>query len=306
MAKKPTELEQQVEELGKEIGECKRVEEELRESEERYQALFDRSLDCVYIHDFEGNFIDANPAALNMLGYKREDIASLNFASVISQDQLPKAFRALEEVKKTGSQQGLTEFKLKHKNDKYVYIETKASLIYHDGEPNAIQGIGRDISERKRAEEALIKREKELEIKTRNLEELNTALKVLLKKRDEDKKELEDKVLLNVKRLVFPYLEKLQMSGLDERQKAYASILESNLNEIISPFSQSLSSRYVSLTPMEIEVANIIKQGKTTKEIANLLSLSSKTIEVHRKNIRKKIGINNKKTNLRSRLLSFQ
>lgn len=306
MAKKPKELEQRVKELEKKIVEGKRVEKALRESEERYQALFDRSLDCVYLHDFEGNFIDANPAALNMLGYNREEITSQNFASIISQDQLPKAFKALEEIKKTGSQQGLTEFKLKHKNDKFAYIETKASLIYHDGEPYAIQGIGRDISERKRAEEALIKREKELEIKTRNLEELNTALKVLLKKRDEDKKELEDKVLLNVKRLVFPYLERLQMSGLDERQKTYASILESNLNEIISPFSQSLSSRYVSLTPMEIEIANLIKQGKTTKEIANLLSLSGKTIEVHRKNIRKKIGINNKKANLRSHLLSIQ
>ena len=68
-----------------------------------------------------------------------------------------------------------------------------------------------------------------LEIKTKNLEEVNTALKVLLEKRDEDKINIEEKVLANVKQLVVPYLEKLKTSGLNERQMAYAGVLESNL-----------------------------------------------------------------------------
>ena len=77
--------------VSRDITERKQVEEKLRESEERYKALFDRSLDLVYIHDFEGRFIDANDAALNRLGYTREEIRSLNFASLLSQDQLPLA-----------------------------------------------------------------------------------------------------------------------------------------------------------------------------------------------------------------------
>jgi DNA-binding CsgD family transcriptional regulator len=93
---------------------------------------------------------------------------------------------------------------------------------------------------------------------------------------------------------------------LDERQQAYASILETNLNDIVSPFCQSLSSKYLSLTPAEIQVANLVKQGRTAKEIAELLNLSASTVEFHKANIRKKIGIKNTKANLRSHLLSLQ
>jgi len=133
----------------------KKAEEALRESSERYTALFDRSLDCVYIHDFEGNFTDANPTALKLFGYAKEETLSLNFASLLSQDQMSLALQTLEKVKKNGFQKDITEFKLTAKNGEHIYIETKASLLYHEGEPYAIQGIGRDITARKRSEEAL-------------------------------------------------------------------------------------------------------------------------------------------------------
>jgi DNA-binding CsgD family transcriptional regulator len=127
----------------------------------------------------------------------------------------------------------------------------------------------------------------------------------LLQKRDEDRVEIEEKVLLNVKELVLPYLEKLKRSGIDARQKNYADILETNLNGITSPFARSLSSKYLGLTPAELGVANLVKQGRETKAIAELLGLSHKTIESYRKCIRKKLGIINKKANLRTHLLSL-
>ncbi len=149
------ELQMANEQLQLELAERKQAEQALRQSEERYRALFDRSLDCVYVHDFEGNFIDANQVALNLLGYDKEEILSLNFASLLSEDQIPQAFDMLQELKETGSQQELTEYMLERKNGEYVCVETKASVIYHGGKPYAIQGVARDITERKQAEEAL-------------------------------------------------------------------------------------------------------------------------------------------------------
>ena len=162
------------------------------------------------------------------------------------------------------------------------------------------------ILELKKAEQTLKDRGEALAIKSRNLEEVNTALSVLLKKREDDKTELEEKVLFNIKKQVEPYLAKLKNSRLDERQQAYISILYSNINDIISPFSRKLSSRFLNLTPAEIEVATLVKYGKSTKEIAAVLNLSAKTIDVHRKNIRKKLGLRDKKANLRTHLLSIQ
>ena len=112
--------------------------------------------------------------------------------------------------------------------------------------------------------------------------------------------------MANFKGLVEPFFEKLKESRLTEDQKAYVNILESNLKDIISPFARHMSSQYLNLTPAEMQIANLIKQGKTTKDIANLLNLSTRTISFHRENIRNKLGLKNQKANLRSYLLSLE
>jgi DNA-binding NarL/FixJ family response regulator len=125
-------------------------------------------------------------------------------------------------------------------------------------------------------------------------------LKVLLEKRDGDKIELEEKLMANVNQLVEPYLEKLKNTNLDERQKAFLKIVESNLKDIASPFLKSLDKQHLKLTPTEIQVAEPVKQGKSARGIADLMNLSWKTIKTHRRNIRPKLNLKNKKTNLRS------
>jgi PAS domain S-box-containing protein len=190
------------------------------------------------------------------------------------------------------------------------------------------EGLKKQISIRKRAEEALKDREMELKAKSTNLAEANTALKILLKRREEDRVELEEKVLSNMMKillkrreedrveleekvlsnmneLIKPYLEKLKKGKLTDKQKAYINILESNIDDIISPFVQRLSSKFLKLTPTEIQVTNLIKQGRTSKEIADIMNLAQSTVNFHRDNIRIKTGIKNKKTNLRTYLLSL-
>jgi DNA-binding CsgD family transcriptional regulator/PAS domain-containing protein len=156
-----------------------------------------------------------------------------------------------------------------------------------------------DISERKQME-------RELEAKNIKLEQMNAALQVLVSRREEDKNELEEKVLANVKDLAFPVLEGLRNCGLTSQQKAYVDVLESSLNEIISPFLRTLSTNYSRLTPTEIMVANFVKEGKSTKQIASMMNLSKRSVETYRTNLRRKLGIGNKKANLRTYLLTLK
>ena len=86
----------------------------------------------------------------------------------------------------------------------------------------------------------------------------------------------------------------------------HVDVLESNLNQITSSFSSRVTSKHLNLSHQELQVSNYIIHGKTTKEIAELMGLSSKTIDFHRAKIRKKAGISNRKKNLRTFLLSLQ
>jgi DNA-binding CsgD family transcriptional regulator len=158
------------------------------------------------------------------------------------------------------------------------------------------------ISAGKKGKKSLKKMRAELELETSELGEANTALKVLMKQGIEDKKELEGTVLLNVKKLILPFLGKLSKSRLDSKQKAYVSVIESNLNDIVASLVREFSKIGFKLTPTEIQVTNFVNQGKTTKEIAELLNLATSTIDTHRNHIRKKFGIKNKKINLRTYL----
>jgi len=186
-----------------------------------------------------------------------------------------------------------------------VYLHGTASVL-RDSAGNIIGAIEsiRDITERRRMEEALRKREEELEHKSENLEEMNTALRVLLKHREEDKSELEERLLSNVKKLVVPYVEKLRKSRLTDEQASYVEIVDDHLQDILSPFLRNLGTRYLNLTPKEIQVASLIREGKTSKDIAEILGVSARAVDFHRDNIRIKLGIKNKKANLRSYLLS--
>ena len=153
--------------------------------------------------------------------------------------------------------------------------------------------------------ERLQKTEKKLSIHAEELAESNTALKVLLRQREKDQKEFENNILSNIKHLIMPYLEKLKKNRRMSDELVYLSIIESNMNDIVSPFSAKLSFQYMKFTPREIMIADLIKDWKQDKDIMEILNISFDTVKAHRKNIRKKLGINNKKINLRTKLLSL-
>jgi PAS domain S-box-containing protein len=169
----------------------------------------------------------------------------------------------------------------------------------------ANEAMHKELLESRAAERALRDHGADLEQEKANLEETNTALRVLLKRREMDKHDFEDQVMYNVKEMILPYLDMLKTHTVDERQQAFLSILESNLSDITKAFSRRLTLDFYHLSPSELKVAAFIRQGKKTREIASLLGLSKRTIDAVRQSIRRKLRIQNRQVNLRTFLMSI-
>jgi len=289
----------------KDITETKKVKEAYQESEKFNSTLLNNSPNPILVINPDTSIRYINKALENLTGFTSAEIIGRKAPYPWwTKEKLKKTKADLDKAINRGIYKLEKDFK-KENGTRFTVEITSVPITSNNKLKYSIVNWV-DITERKRAEYNLTKKERQLKNKTLNLEEVNTALKVLLKRRGEDKNELEKRVLFNMRELIVPYLEKLKQSGLNETQNSYAQNLETNINDIISPFSARLSASYLHFTPTELQVASLVKHGKTTKDIAILLNLSPQTIESHRKNIRAKIGIKNKKANLRMHLLSIE
>ncbi|MCG2775076.1 MAG: PAS domain S-box protein [Desulfobacterales bacterium] len=342
MAGKPAyeELERRIKELEEAVDLTATVES-LQTCLERYRAVFKTAKDAIFVTDETGRFVDVNQAACESLGYSKEELLQLSNRELDADERGHEAFL---KVRDKLAEKVTFEVNQRKKNGTLLHVEITGGFFDFQRERKSVaiarniterkqaeemlqkahdelerrveertaelakanEKLKQEISERKRAEEALREREEELKNKTESLEETNTALRVLLNRKDEDKTELEKKVLSNVRELVIPFLEKVKKSQLNPKQVSHIDILELNLNDIISPFLRNFSVKYTSLTPTEIQVAHLVRHGVRSKEIANLLDLSKRTIDSHRANIRKKLKIKNKKSNLASYLSTIR
>lgn len=289
----------------RDITQRKMAEEALRESEERHRQLLEASPDPIVVYDMEGRVTYVNPAFIETFGWSSQELLGKR-TKFVPEENWPETRATIARMLRGERIQSFETRRLT-KDGRILDIQLSSS-VFHDRDDNLAGNIVilRDVTVRKRAEDALRKRESELAAQSRHLEEVNAALKVLLKQREEDKADLEERLLANVKELVLPYVAKLKNSRLGSDQMTLVDILESNMKEIVSPFVTKLSSRFLSLTPTEIQVAGLIKDGKSSKEIASLIHTSENTVRSHRFHIRSKLGIKNKKVNLRSYLQSLQ
>lgn len=305
------------------INERKKSVKDLKESREYLRTLMENTSDYIMIYDKDGYPIIFNSAYANIM----KDVFGIDMRPGL------KSHKLLPDKKEVAFWDDLHERVLKGEkiqteysytfNNNKRYFEFSFNPIIQDDKVKGFTEISRDITVRKEMEldlkkahheleERVIERTRELKEandslyeKTINLEDVNTALKVLLEKRDRDKEENGEKVLLNVKELLLPYVDKLKKGTLTESQNSYLELLESGLHDIISPFAQKLTSRYMHITPRELQVANFVKEGKTSKEIAEIFKCTERTVVAHRANLRKKFGLK-KKSNLRTYLLSLQ
>ena len=127
-------------------------QEEIRE---KYKDLFENSLDLIYINDLKGNILDANEIALKSLGYNREEIPDLSFINLVDKENLFKAIKVTKEIVEKGKQTERSEYKLRKKDGKFIYVETYAIPLKKNDKIYAILGIGTNITERKIAEQKL-------------------------------------------------------------------------------------------------------------------------------------------------------
>jgi PAS domain S-box-containing protein len=299
------------------ITKRKQAEEQLRESEARYQLLFNSSQDAIAI--LGGNpptLLQVNPAFLQLCRYSSEEILVFSAEDMFHlvhpddremvKNRLHKRFRQ-EDVPHR------YEYRVMTKECQVRWVEVSASIFYRNDQLFS-QAIFRDITERKQVEEELKKyqrsledmvkeRTEQLESKNITLHELNTALKVLLKRREDDEEDMEEGFVTNIQNLVLPYIEQIQKSDLNARQQTQLDIVAAHLREITTPFLKNL--RQFNLTPKETKVAALIRQGKTTKEIAAILGLESSSIDEHRHNIRKKLSLS-RSENLQSKLQTLK
>jgi PAS domain S-box-containing protein len=305
----------------RDISKRKKSENALRKSEEQYRLLAENVTDVIAVIDLDQLVFDyISPSAESVFGYTKEEFANMHASDILtphSADYIMAVVnREVEKDKFGKAEPQRLELEVLHKNGLSAWMEVSARFLRDNKKQvKSILCVIRDISKRREAEEALKKSRKMLHLaknkleekvrqRTSELEERNIALKVLLDQRDQDKKKLEETIISNIRTLIEPNLTQLKNSRINRKQKAAIKVLESNLNEITSPFLNRLSSTYLKLTLTEIQVANFLKHGATTKEIAESLNLSQRTIDTHRFNIRKKIGIKGKSINLKTYLSS--
>ncbi|MDW7773183.1 MAG: PAS domain-containing protein [Desulfobulbaceae bacterium] len=288
----------------------KKAEAELKEAEEKFHGIFEHSpLGIVHI-DREGVITESNARLADILGSTVEKIVGLD------------TLKSLKAEKMRAAVISALSGEIAHYEGNYLSVtggverdirSVFSPLLSNDRSIIGVIGIFEDITRRKQAEEALRKAHDELEQrvadrtaqldrKTKRLEETNIALKIFLEKREEDKKELEEQVMFRIEKFISPYLEKLRSICKENSQEAILKIIQANLDEITSSFAHNHKEHLSKLTPAQLQIADLIKQGQTTKEIASILNLSPATIACHRQEIRKRLSLTNKKINLQSSL----
>ena len=290
--------------VGNDITGRKEAEKALRESEEKFRTLAESAPAAILIVAGE-ELLYVNPAFESISGFSKEKAFAMRFWDLVHPEmQMLVKERGLARQRDEAVPHRC-ELKALTKDGLAKWIDLSAASINYGGQ-TAILAMAYDITESKKAQDSLLAQEQELKDKAHELEEMNAALKVLLKKREDDRIELEEKIQFNTKQLIEPYLDNLKKTRLSTRQAILHDIIKTNLDEIISPFARNFAATKYKLTPQEIKIASLIRQGKTTKNIAEIMGLSLRTIEFHRTKIRFKLGLKNKTDSLQSHLMSLK
>ena len=286
------------------ITKYKETEDGLRITNAFLYSLLRNSPTPICVSDPSNRITTVNDAWEKTVGFSETQTVGKFFHDIFSKEVADRINSANKKILESNTPIELDE-SIKCPTGLYHFHTVKFPLQDSTGQTAGVGTILVDVTARKHAEQELTERETELRAKSLQLEEMNTALRVLLKQREGDQRELEERITSNIKELVLPYLNKLKGTHLSEVQAGYMEVAETHLQEITAPFLRQTVSQYPHVTAKELQVAALVREGKANKEIAYLMHVSLNTIEIHRYNLRKKLGLHNKKVNLRSYLISL-
>lgn len=265
----------------------------------RFHELAAQSLEWVWETNAQGDFTYCSPSCKALYGYAPRELLGLNIIETfIPPEDRATQRKIMEEIRLSRKPRNGLRRRAMRKDGTVIPIETHCRPVLSGKTVVGFRGLSRDLR-------VIQELELHLEHKSRELTEVNSAISLLLHQGAEARAEHERRIHDNLQRLVSPYLEKIQERCKDQELQLYLRVALANLEKITSTFSLTLSARLVGLTPRELEVAELIKQGRSTKQIAAILDLSSRTVEFYRDKLRVKLGIKSKKTNLRSYLSSL-
>ncbi len=289
------------------VTERHETEHDLRTSQTRYRQLFESANDAIFVIK-DRIIVDCNQRAQELFNISREDAighSAEDFSPEIQPDG-QSSINMLQKRRKIVNQgmRQCFDWRFSRKDGSFFDAEVSITRSMINDAPHTL-AVVRDITERKKMIVALQEREKELDEKSRYLEKVNQALKASLDHREVEKRAVEENMMVSLKRFVFPYMEELGNCKLNTDARAYLKIIETNLNDVVSRFSKTVFWKYQDLAPTEMRIADLIRNGKNSKAIARMLGLSPSSVQWHRKNIREKLGLTNKKVNLQSYLTSL-
>ena len=284
----------------------KRADEALKASEERYRTVADFTYDWEYWISPEGGMRYVSPSCERISGYPSSEFIcdSGLFEKIMHPGDRKRAVSLMREASET-SAVCETDFRIIRSDGDIRWLHHISQPVYSkNGNYLGRRASNRDITSRKKTDRELEESRKKLIEQNIELERKNIALKEVLGRIELEKKEVQDNVMLNVENVLLPILNDLA-SASSGREKNNIELIKKNIGELTSAFGSRITVKSLKLTPKEIRICNMIKNGMNSKEISETLKISIRTAETHRNNIRKKLGIARAGVNLVTYLQNY-
>ncbi|MBD3331390.1 PAS domain S-box protein, partial [candidate division GN15 bacterium] len=274
----------------------KQAERALRQSEQRYRLLLEQTNAAILLCNQEARVLLANRRLKNNCNLETEQVIGRHISEVFDSSEANLYQAKIDETLSIG--QGVT---LEHQVQRRTGARWLTSNIQpawdHDGNPDGVWIISHDITERRHATDRLKQTNEQLRAERHALTEKNMALTAIMDQIDQRADKVAMQIETNIQRIVLPLLDKLA-TRTDSQATGYVQMIRTHLADVTSPFIHNLERHFSALTPREVEICEMIRNGMSCKEIGEHLNASDRTILKHRQNIRRKLGLLQTKTNL--------